>query len=188
MGGQVDADGLTEDEMSGQADQGQQQGGEQQQGGTGGEQPKGSQQKAAEFRPISSQEEFDERLSERLQRERAKYSDYDQLKEQAGKYQQLEDEKKTELQREQEQRETLARENQELKLGQLRRDIAEDKGVPAKLLSGSTKEEIEASADALLEYANAANGPRAPKPNPNQGRGSDNSPSGDWLRDSLSAR
>lgn len=170
--------------MSDQADQGQQQGGEQQ----GVAQQKGSQQKATEFRPITTQDEFDERLSERLNRERAKYSDYDQLKEQAGKYQQLEDEKKSELQREQEQREALARENEKLKLGQLRRDIAEGKGVPAKLLSGSTKEEIEASADALLEYANAANGPRAPRPNPDQGRGSDNSPSGDWLRDSLSAR
>ncbi|MBM4509352.1 hypothetical protein GS937_09560 [Rhodococcus hoagii] len=139
-----------------------------------------------EFEPITSQEEFEKRLGSRLQRERSKFSDYDQLKEQASKFQQLEDEKKTELEREREQREQLARENEALKLGKLRSDIAADKGVPAALLTGSTQEEIEAAAAALIEFRDGANGPRSPKPNPNQGRGGDHTPSGDWLRDSLS--
>lgn len=34
----------------------------------------------SEFKPITTQEEFDAAIKERLSRERAKYSDYDQLK------------------------------------------------------------------------------------------------------------
>lgn len=34
----------------------------------------------SEFKPITSQEEFDAAIKERLSREKAKYSDYDQLK------------------------------------------------------------------------------------------------------------
>lgn len=139
-----------------------------------------------EFEPITSQEDFEKRLGNRLQRERSKFADYDQLKEAAAKYQQLEDEKKTELDREREQREALARENEELKLGKLRSDIAAENGVPAALLTGSTKEEIEAAATALIEFRNEATKPRSPKPDPLQGRGDNNTPSGDWLRDSLS--
>lgn len=141
-----------------------------------------------EFEPITSQEDFEKRLGSRLQRERAKYADYDQLKEIASKYQKLEDEKKTELEREREQREVLARENEELRLGKLRSDIAAEKGVPAALLTGSTKEEIEAAAEALIEFRNEATKPRSPKPDPSQGRGDNNTPSGDWLRDSLARK
>lgn len=39
-----------------------------------------------EFTPITTQEQFDKAITDRLQRERAKYADYDQLKANAEKY------------------------------------------------------------------------------------------------------
>lgn len=49
----------------------------------------------AEFTPITTQEEFDSRISERLQRERAKYSDYEDLKNKAEQYKDYDDLKKS---------------------------------------------------------------------------------------------
>lgn len=62
------------------------------------------------------------------------------------------DRDKTDTERQAEETETLRRENAELKSGALRASIAADKGVPVHLLSGSTKEELEASADALITF------------------------------------
>lgn len=45
------------------------------------------QQAASEFTAITSQEEFDKRLSARLERERAKYADYDDIKSELTKIQ-----------------------------------------------------------------------------------------------------
>lgn len=56
----------------------------------------------------------------------------------------------------------------------LRYEVATDKGVPPKamrLLSGGTREEIEASADDVLELIGDAGKPRTPKPNPAQREG-----------------
>ena len=56
----------------------------------------------------------------------------------------------------------------------LRYEVAADKGVPPKamrLLSGATREEIEASADDVLELIGDAGKPRTPKPNPAQREG-----------------
>lgn len=62
------------------------------------------------------------------------------------------DRDKTEAEKQAEETETLRRENAELKSGKLRADVAAAKGVPAGLLSGSTQEELEASADALIAF------------------------------------
>ncbi|WVX87791.1 scaffolding protein [Gordonia phage BillDoor] len=60
-------------------------------------------------------------------------------------------------------------------LTKLREDVAkakstDDRAIPAHLLQGKTKEELEASADQLLEYLGATIGPRSPQPDPNQGQ------------------
>jgi hypothetical protein len=55
----------------------------------------------------------------------------------------------------------------------LRYEVAAEKGIPAKaikLLSGASREEIEASAAEVLELIGEAGKPRTPKPDPNQGR------------------
>lgn len=51
------------------------------------------------FKPITSQEEFDRRLRDRLTRQKAQFSDYDALKDKASKFDELEAANKTELER-----------------------------------------------------------------------------------------
>lgn len=46
----------------------------------------------------------------------------------------------------------LRKENEALRVSQLRATVAADKGVPAQLLVGSTKDELESFADALVEF------------------------------------
>ena len=50
----------------------------------------------------------------------------------------------------------------------LRAEVAAEKGVPAKFLTGSTREELEASADELIAFRGEQK-PSAPKPDPSQG-------------------
>lgn len=54
---------------------------------------------ADEFKPISSQEELDRRIGERLHKERQKYADYDDLKAKAAKFDEADAATKTELQK-----------------------------------------------------------------------------------------
>lgn len=56
----------------------------------------------------------------------------------------------------------------------LRFEVMAEKGVPAKarqLVAGKTRDEIEASCDAVLELISDAGLPRTPKPNPAQREG-----------------
>lgn len=71
----------------------------------------------------------------------------------------FEDAQKTEAQKAEERLAEIVRENAELKTAKLRADVAEAKSDPAKgivipaaLLTGSTQEELEASADALIAF------------------------------------
>lgn len=57
----------------------------------------------------------------------------------------------------------------------LRYEVAAAKAVPpnaVQFLTGSTREEMEASAEQILELIGDAGKPRSPRPDPNQGRGS----------------
>lgn len=61
----------------------------------------------------------------------------------------------------------------EAKATLLRYEIASEKGIPAeaiKLLTGSTKEELETAADTLLTLIADQSKPKAPKPDANQGK------------------
>lgn len=51
------------------------------------------------FTPVTTQEEFDRRLGERLSRERARYADYDDLKAKAAKFDEADAATKSELQK-----------------------------------------------------------------------------------------
>lgn len=116
---------------------------------------------APTFQAITSQDEFDRRLAKRLGQERAKYSGFDDLKAKAARYDELEDAKKTNEQRLSDQLTTAQKRVAELEFDQMRRDVAADKGLPAKFarrLTGTTREELEADADDLLDTL--------PKPEP----------------------
>lgn len=92
----------------------------------------------------------------KVRREAAKYrTERNELRPLAEKARQAEEANKTELEKAQEKLAALEAENSEVKLTALRSRVASDKGVPAALLSGSTEEELTASADALLEFAGA---------------------------------
>lgn len=146
---------------------------------------------APDFTPITSQEDLDRIIGKRLERATAKFADYDDLKAKAAKYDEMEEAKKTEIQREREAREAAERERDELRAARERSELMEkvsdETGVPKRLLTGTTEEEMREHAEALLEWQASSSKPRTPKPNPAQGNGSEPA-SGDWLRESLTGR
>lgn len=110
-----------------------------------------------DYTPPATQADLDKIITERVIRERAKFADYDSLKTAAQKLRDLEEAQKTDAQKEADARAALERENAELKLAKLRSEVAEAKSdpakglvIPASLLTGSTREEIEAAADQLI--------------------------------------
>lgn len=115
-----------------------------------------TEQAAAEvkaFEAITSQEDLDRIIQARVARERKNIpTDYDELKAKAQKFAEWEEANKTEAQKTADRLAAIERENAELKSGKLRAEVAAAKGVPSALLTGSTQEELEAAADALLAF------------------------------------
>lgn len=99
-----------------------------------------------EFKAPASQDELDRIIQKRLDREREKYVDYDELKntvaEQTERVSELESMNTTLS-------EQVAGFEQEKELSQLIKDVANTKGVPAEALKGTTEEELNAHADIL---------------------------------------
>lgn len=95
-----------------------------------------------------TQEDVDRIVAERLRREREKYADYDDLKARAA----AADASKSELQQLAERLAATEKRMQEAEIKALRAEVAAGKGVPVDLLRGSTKEELEAWADKLIEF------------------------------------
>lgn len=152
-------------------------------GGAGG----GDGGKTTEYTPPATQADLDKMIQERIERAKKPFADYDQQKADAEKWRQAEKEKLPAEQRTAQEIEELRRENESLKSAQLRSDVATAKGVPAQLISGSTKEELETAADTLLAFR----GPVAGSPlvnNENAGTsGSGKTNTTDWLGDALRA-
>ncbi|GAA1148471.1 hypothetical protein GCM10009651_36410 [Microbacterium natoriense] len=113
-----------------------------------------------EFQAITSQEDFDAAIQARIARERAKFPDYDELKAKAEKFAEWENSQKTEAEKQKEALEVARRELAEARLVATRAQVAASKGVPAELLSGSTQEELEASASALIAFKGQQADPR----------------------------
>ncbi|ATL64937.1 hypothetical protein [Nocardia terpenica] len=109
---------------------------------------------APEFTPITSQEEFDRRIQARIAQVHRKYADYQELKQAASTH-----------------AETLSRAEHaeariaELEAAALRQEVATAAGVPPVLLQGATRDELEASAAALIEYKDAPASRVTPDPN-----------------------
>lgn len=77
----------------------------------------------------------------------------------------FEDAQKTDAQKQADRLAEIERENAELKSAKTRAEVAAAKGVPAALLSGSTQEELEASADALIAFKGEVQPQRLHVPN-----------------------
>lgn len=82
----------------------------------------------------------------------------------AKRFDEFEEAQKTELQKAADRAAAAEARAAEVEARAMRAEIASEKGVPASLLSGSTKEELEASADALIAF-------RGEKPKPDFGGG-----------------
>ena len=123
---------------------------------------------AAEFEAITSQDALDQRIGQRLAREREKFADYDAIKTKAAEFDKAQEAAKTELQREQEARTALEAKIADLETSSLRATLAADAGVPAGLVAGKTEDEMAASIAKLIEFRGETT--RTPKPDPNQGR------------------
>ncbi|MFT3877146.1 MAG: DUF4355 domain-containing protein [Propioniciclava sp.] len=107
----------------------------------------------------------------------------------AAQFDELENKNKTELQRSTERAEKLEKELAAERTSRLRLEVAQAKGLPAAMaarLQGSTKEELEADAEALARLLPAQQAPNTFRDA--QGRPAGAPTSGDWLRDSLARR
>lgn len=114
-------------------------------------------QNQPEFKAPESQEELDRIIQKRLDRERSRFSDYDDLKTKASQLDEIEESKKSEVEKANSRVAELEAQLEEAQSSIVRSNVAAAKGVPANLLSGSTKEELEAAADALLEFRGTGN-------------------------------
>lgn len=125
-----------------------------------------------------TQAELDRIIADRLKREASKYADYDELKAKADKFDEHEAANKSEVDKLREQVETLTKSQTAAEAKALRAEVAMAKGLTdaqAKRLSGSTREELEADADELVEMfkGQGNNPPPSNRPKPNLAGGSD---------------
>ncbi|RJU01982.1 hypothetical protein D6T65_05010 [Arthrobacter frigidicola] len=104
------------------------------------------------FKAPESQEDLDRIIQARLDRERKRFADYDDLKARAAKLAKIEEANKSEAEKAEARAAAAEKRATELEVKALRAEVANAKGVPAALLSGSTQEELEAAADALIEF------------------------------------
>lgn len=126
------------------------------------------------FTPINTQEEFDAMIKDRLARERAKFSDYEDIKTQLAQAQgKIADFEKT-IESNQKAFDRLTAESKEkdtkiagYEADALRTSVAINKKLPFELrkyLQGTTEEELNASADELLSYQAPAKTPPLGEP------------------------
>ena len=92
----------------------------------------------------------------------AKYADYEELKEKAGKFDAAEEANKSELQKAQEKAAALQSQVDSMKKAEqvrkIRDEVSQETGVPASLLTGETKEECETQASAINAYKGNSSG------------------------------
>jgi ATPase subunit of ABC transporter with duplicated ATPase domains len=105
-----------------------------------------------DFKAPATQEELDRIIQARLARERKNFADYDELKKAAERLAQIEEANKSEAEKAAARAEAAEKRAAELEAKALRAEVAAAKGVPVALLTGSTQEELEAAADALIAF------------------------------------
>lgn len=114
------------------------------------------------FAAPQSQDDLNKIIEARLARERAKFADYNELKSAADRLAEIEAANKSETEKTAERLAAAEKRAAELEAQALRAEVANEKGVPAKLLAGATREELEAAADELIAFRGELK-PPAPK-------------------------
>ena len=99
-----------------------------------------------------TQDDVNRIVADRVARERAKYEDYESLREKAAKFDEAEEASKSELQKATERAEKLQAQLDSYQKAEavrvIHEEVAKATGVPAHLLTGETKEDCEAQAKA----------------------------------------
>ncbi len=104
-------------------------------------------------------------VAARITRERAKFEKFDEYKTAAAELAQIRDGEKSDLQKLTDQLAAVTAERDAAQRSSLVASVAAEKGVPASVLIGATREELEAAADALIAWRGAqTTPPPAPKP------------------------
>ena len=103
------------------------------------------------FEAITSQEQLDKVLSKRLERERAKYADYEELKQKAAEAA----DSRSEVEKLNDRLKELEQERHQSAIEAAKAKAASEYGVPADLLVGDDTDAIEAHAKRLSEYVAA---------------------------------
>lgn len=118
----------------------------------------------------SKQQTFDADYVAKIRAEAARYRTEAKANAEAAKrLAEIEESNKTEAQKQAEQLDKLRQENERLQSQMLKAQVAADKGVPAELLSGTSEDELVASAERLLAF-------RGQQAAPEYGRSADASP------------
>lgn len=113
---------------------------------------------------------FDADYVSKLRQEAAKYRTEAKANADAAKrLAEIEEAQKTETQKLADRLAAAEKKAQDAELRALRADIAQAKGVPAALLTGSTEDELNASADALIAFRGDVKPPSAVPPATGQG-------------------
>lgn len=104
-----------------------------------------------------TQDEVNAIVADRLNRERSKYADYENLKVKAQKYDEAEEASKTELQKATERADALQKQVDALvsanSIREVREKVAKETGVPADLLMGEDEETCKAQAQGILSFS-----------------------------------
>lgn len=120
---------------------------------------------------------FDADYVAKLRHEAAKYRTESKANADAAKrLAEIEEAQKTETQKLADRLAAAEKKAQDAEVKALRSDVAQAKGVPAGLLTGSTEEELNASADMLLAFRGEA--PKTPAAPPADGQGKVGKPVG----------
>ena len=108
------------------------------------------------YTPPATQEDLNRIIQNRIQRVEAKYADYDTLKEKAAQVDTITADRDTWKSRAKEAEAKNATYEQEKQVATWADEVAKETGVPAELLTGSTKEEMEEQAARLGKYINVS--------------------------------
>lgn len=151
----------------------------------GGQEQGGAGEGEGGFEPITSQDQLNAALKDRLQRERAKYADYADLKQKAKQFEELQQANKTEAQKTADRIAALEQELTSTKTDALRARVQARFGIANEdaelFLTASDEETLTKQAERLAERSEdrKKQGNRAPL----QGRTSNKSGNDDPLRD-----
>src|SRR5690348_5300666 len=114
---------------------------------------KGGDTSTAKFEPITSQEDFDKALSRRLERERAKFSDYDELKAKASQLDALSEASQTETEKAAKRASKAEAERDDARAEAMRLRVAVEHGISVEdadlFLTGKDEKSLRAQAERL---------------------------------------